>query len=126
MAISTAKPLDGGSVRLSGSPARASGQAAGTDRRAVRRAVSVSLLLMGVFTLASGFWSLFLPRGSWFVLAHASGGVIFGVLCVVHARFNRNAIRLYLRDFGWSPAVLRFVMVAAISLLLLVPVLRLV
>lgn len=99
---------------------------AAAERRAGRRAISVALLLIGAFALVSGFWSLFLPRGSLFVLAHVVGGSAFFVLSLVHVRYNRNALRLYLRDLGWSPAVLRLVIAAAISLILLAPVLRLI
>ena len=45
---------------------------------------------------------------------------LFGLLSLVHVRYNRNAIRLYLRDLGWSPAVLKLLIAAAISLVLLV------
>jgi uncharacterized membrane-anchored protein len=102
------------------------GRAVGTERRAGRRAISVSLLLVGVFALVSGVWSLFLPRGSFALPIHTAAGCLFGLLSLVHFRYNRNAVRLYLRDLGWSPAVLRFLLAAAISLVLLAPVLRLV
>ena len=87
---------------------------------------SVSLLLIGVFAMVSGIWSLLLPRGSFALPVHVAAGSLFGLLSLVHVRYNRNAVRLYLRDLGWSPAVLRFLIAAAISLVLLVPVLRLV
>lgn len=104
----------------------ASWPAAGAERRAGRRAISVSLLLIGVFAMVSGFWSLLLPHGSFALPVHVAAGSLFGLLSLVHVRFNRNAIRLYLRDLGWSPAVLKLVAVAAIALVLLAPVLRLV
>ena len=97
----------------------------GADRRAGRRAISVSLLLLGMFAMVSGFRCLFLPRGSLIVPVHVATGSLFGPLSLVHVRYNRNAVRLYLRDLGWSPVVLRLVIAAAISLVLLVPVLRL-
>jgi hypothetical protein len=86
----------------------------------------VSLLLIGVFAMASGFWCMFLPRGSLVVPLHVATGSLLGLLSLVHVRYNRNAIRLYLRDLGWSPAVLKLLVAAAISLVLLVPVVRLV
>lgn len=125
MTISASGSLDG-NVRPSRNHERTSGHSAGTERRPGRRAISVALLLIGVFALVSGFWSLFLPHGSLFVRAHVVGGCAFFVLSLVHVRYNRNALRLYLRDLGWSPAVLRLAIAAAISLIVLAPVLRLV
>jgi hypothetical protein len=85
----------------------------------------MSLLLIGVFAMASGFWALFLPRGSFALPAHVAAGSVFGLLSLTHVRYNRNAIRLYLRDLGWSPAVLKLLLAAVIALVVLVPVLRL-
>jgi hypothetical protein len=97
---------------------------AATTRRAGRRAISVSLLLIGLVAVASGIWSLFLARGSFAVPLHAATGITFGLLSLAHVRFNRNAVRLYMRDFGWSPAVLRILVAAAISLVLLASTLQ--
>lgn len=104
---------------------RTSEPATATKRRAGRRAISVSLLLIGVFAMVSGVWGLLLPRGSFALPVHVASGSLFGLLSLVHVRYNRNAIRLYLRDLGWSPALLKVLMAAAIALVLLVPVLRL-
>ena len=103
-----------------------SGRTAGAERRAGRRAISVSLLLIGVFAMVSGIWSLLLPRGSFALPSHVAAGSLFGLLSLLHVRYNRNAIGLYLRDLGWSPTVLRLLIAVAISLVLLVPVLRLI
>ncbi len=126
MSIATRDPLARGEVPQPRNRGRASGPAAGADRRAGRRAISVSLLLIGLFAMVSGIWSLLLPRGSFALPAHVAAGSLFGLLSLVHVRYNRNAVRLYLRDLGWSPAVLRFLIATAISLVLLAPVLRLV
>lgn len=126
MSITAADPLGGGVVRPSQDGGRAPGRAVGTERRAGRRAISVSLLLIGVFAMVSGFWALFLPRGSLALPAHVAAGSVFGLLSLTHVRYNRNAIRLYLRDLGWSPAVLKLLIALAIALVLLAPVLRLV
>jgi hypothetical protein len=79
-----------------------------------------------VFALVTGIWALLLPRGSWALPVHVVAGSLVGLLSVVHVRFNRNAIRLYLGDLGWSPSALRLLLAAAISLAVLVPLLRLV
>lgn len=126
MGITVTEPIGGGAVQPPRDQDRTAGRAAGTERRASRRAISVSLLLIGVLAFASGTWSLVLPRGSFALPAHVATGSLFGLLSLVHVRYNRNAIRLYLRDLGWSPAVLKLLIAAAISLVLLVPVLRLV
>lgn len=126
MGITAADPSGGGFVRPSRDRDQTSGRAVGTERRAGRRAISVSLLLIGVIAMVSGFWGLLLPRGSFALPVHVAAGSLFGLLSLVHVRYNRNAVRLYLRDLGWSPKVLRLSIAAAISLVLLVPVLRLV
>jgi hypothetical protein len=105
-------------------PDRTPGRAAGAERRAGRRSVSVTLLLIGVFALVSGTWSLLLGRGSLVIPIHAAAGCLFGLLSGVHVRYNRNTLRTYLRDVGWSPAVLRLTFASAISLALLPIVLR--
>lgn len=86
----------------------------------------MSLLLIGVFAMVSGFWGLVLPRGSFALPVHVAAGSLLGLLSLVHVRYNRNAIRLHFRDLGWSPAVLRLLVVAAVALVVLAPVLRLV
>ena len=126
MSITATDPYGGGVARPSPDRDQASGRAVGTERRAGRRAVSVSLLLIGVFAMVSGIWGLILPRGSFALPVHVAAGSLFGLLSLVHVRYNRNAIRLYLRDLGWSPALLKLLTAAAIALVLLVPVLRLV
>jgi hypothetical protein len=125
MSIDALEPIVGVGVRPLREHVRTSERAAGPERRAGRRAISVSLLLVGLFALVSGAWSLALPRGSFAIPVHVAAGSLFGLLSLVHARYNRNAIRLYLRDLGWSPVVLRLLIAALISLVLLVPVLRL-
>jgi hypothetical protein len=86
----------------------------------------VSLVLIGLFAMVSGFWGLFLPRGSFALPVHVAAGSVFGLLSLVHVRYNWNAVSLYLRDLGWSPALLKVLLAVAIAGVLLVPVLRLV
>lgn len=125
MGITATDPFVGGVVRPSRDRDRTSGHAVGTERRAGRRVISVSLLLIGVFAMVSGIWGLLLPRGSFALPAHVAAGSVFGLLSLAHVRYNLNAIRLYLRDLGWSPALLKLLIAAAIALVLLVPILRL-
>jgi hypothetical protein len=124
MSITATEPLGRGGARPSPDQNRTATRAAGAERRVGRRAISVSLLLIGVFALVSGIWSLMLGRGSFVVPVHVATGSFFGLLSVIHIRYNRNALRLYLRDLGWSPAVLRLAIVAAASLVLLLLVMR--
>ena len=125
MSITATDRFVGGVVRPSRDRGRAPGRAVGTERRAGRRAISMSLLLIGVFAMASGFWAMLLPRGSFALPAHVAAGSVLGLLSLTHVRYNRNAIRLYLRDLGWPPAVLKLLIALAIALALLVPALRL-
>ena len=85
----------------------------------------MSLLLIGIFAVVSGVWSLVLPRGSFALPLTWPPGPCSVCFRWSTSRYNRNAVRLYLRDLGWSPVVLRLLIAAAISLVLLVPVLRL-
>jgi membrane associated rhomboid family serine protease len=126
MTISASGSLARSGVAPHGSPDRSSEPMTASKRRGGRRAISMALLLSGVFAFVSGFWTLFLGRGSPVVPIHVASGSVFGVLSLLHVRYNRNALRLYLRDLGWSPTVLRLVVAAAISLILLAPALRLV
>jgi hypothetical protein len=126
MSIAARETLTRGEARPSGDDDRTSGRAAATERRGGRRAISVSLLLIGLVAMVSGFWSLLLPRGSFALPAHVATGSLLGLLSLAHVRYNRNAVRRYLRDLGWSPAVLKLAIAAAISLVLLAPILRLV
>jgi hypothetical protein len=126
MSIAAREPRTRGGARPSGNDDRTSGRAGATERRTGRRAISVSLLLVGLFAMVSGSWSLVLPRGSFALPVHVATGSLLGLLSLAHVRYNRNAVRLYLSDLGWSPAVLELAIAAAIALVLLVPVLRLV
>ena len=58
MSITATEPIPEGGVRPSRDHDRTSGRAAGAERRAGRRAISVSLLLIGVFAVVSGLWGL--------------------------------------------------------------------
>ena len=50
----------------------------------MRRAISVALVVFGLFSAVTGVWNFFLPFSASFSPGHAIGASIFGVLCVVH------------------------------------------
>jgi multisubunit Na+/H+ antiporter MnhB subunit len=93
------------------------------QRRAARRAITISVVLTGLFTVFSGFWNFFPPYDSEFSPGHAVGASVFGVLALAHAWLNRRPIRQYFRGLGWWWAVVGLGFAALIPLLL-VPVLR--
>ncbi len=126
MSTTVTRPFGANGVPASRTPDRVPVRPVAAERRVVRRTVSVALLLIGVVAMVSGVWGLLLPRGSFALPVHVVAGSLFGLLSLAHVRLNRNAIRLYLGDLGWSPAALRLLLAAAISLAVLVPLLRLV
>jgi hypothetical protein len=88
-----------------------------------RRAVSIALVLFGLFTAISGLWNFFPPLNAEFSPGHAVGACIFGILCIVHIWLNWKPLIRYLRGLGWW-WILVGLGLAGLIPLLIVPVLR--
>ena len=67
----------------------------------MRRAVSVVLVVTGLFTAVTGIWNFFPPFSLSFSPGHAVGACIFGVLCIIHVWLNWKSILRYFRRLGW-------------------------
>lgn len=67
----------------------------------MRRAVSVALVVTGLFSAVTGVWNFFPPFSESFSPGHAIGASIFGALCVVHVWLNWKSILRYLKNLGW-------------------------
>ena len=93
------------------------------QQRVLRRVITITMVLTGLFTLISGFWNFFPPYDSEFSAGHAVGASVFGVLGVAHAWLNRRPILRYFRGLGWWWVVVGLGFAALVPLLL-VPVLR--
>ena len=67
----------------------------------MRRAVSIMLVVTGLFSAVTGIWNIFPPFSESFSPGHAVGACLFGVLCVIHVWLNWKPIMKYLRNLGW-------------------------
>ena len=67
----------------------------------MRRAVSIMLVVTGLFSAVTGIWNIFPPFSESFSPGHAVGACLFGVLCVIHVWLNWKAIMKYLKNLGW-------------------------
>jgi len=89
----------------------------------MRRAVSVSLVISGLFIGVTGIWNFFPPFNSEFSIGHAVGGCIFGVLSVIHVWLNWKPILKYFKNLGWwwIPVALGLI---AIIMIVIIPLIR--
>jgi hypothetical protein len=88
----------------------------------MRRIVSITLVLTGLFTIITGIWNFFPPFINSFSPGHAVVACIFGSLCVIHAWLNWKSIRKYLNGLRWqwllvAAGLIASVMVGIIPLL---------
>ena len=67
----------------------------------MRRAVSIALVVTGLFSAVTGIWNFFPPFSESFSPGHAIGACIFGALCVIHVWLNWKPIIKYLKALGW-------------------------
>jgi len=93
-------------------------------RRALRRPVSIALGVLGLFTVVTGVWNFFPPFDTEFSRGHAVGACAFGVVGIVHAWLNWNAILRHFGGLGWWRWVLLGATVIGLLALLVIPALR--
>lgn len=89
----------------------------------LRRAISIAMVLVGLFTVISGLWNFFPPFNSRFSPGHAVGACIFSILGVVHLWLNRRQLLRHFRGLGWWWCLVGLGL-AGLGPLLLVPFLR--
>jgi hypothetical protein len=68
----------------------------------MRSAVSIILVITGLFTIITGIWNFFPPFNKAFSPGHAVGACIFSSLCIIHAWLNWKSIWRYLMGLGWK------------------------
>lgn len=67
----------------------------------MRRVISLSLFVTGLFSAVTGAWNYFPPFSESFSPGHAIGASLFGVLCIIHVWLNWKPILRYLKDLRW-------------------------
>ena len=67
----------------------------------MRHAVSVALVVTGLFSAVTGIWNFFPPFSESFSPGHAIGACIFGILCVIHVWLNWKSVLRYFKRLGW-------------------------
>ncbi len=70
-------------------------------KNAIKRVVSITLVLSGLFTAASGIWNFFPPFSESFSPGHAVGACIFCAVCVIHIFLNWKTLLHYFKELGW-------------------------
>ena len=89
----------------------------------MRRAVSVALVVTGLFSAVTGIWNFFPPFSKSFSPGHAIGASIFGALCIIHVWLNWKPIVRYLRDLGWWWLLVATGLIATI-MVVIIPIIR--
>ena len=89
----------------------------------MRRAVSVVLVVTGLFAAVTGIWNFFPPFNKSFSPGHAIGASIFGALCVIHVWLNWKSIVKYLRGLGWWWLLVAIGLIATV-MVVIIPIIR--
>ena len=89
----------------------------------VKRIVSISLILSGLYTAVTGVWNFFPPFSESFSPGHAVGACIFCVICIIHIWLNWKSLIQYFKELGWwwCPIIVGLI---AIILIIILPFLR--
>ena len=89
----------------------------------MRRAVSIMLVVTGLFSAVTGIWNFFPPFSESFSPGHAIGACIFGILCVIHVWLNWKPIVKYLKNLGWWWILVAAGLIATV-LVVVIPIIR--
>ncbi len=89
----------------------------------MRRAVSVMLVVSGLFSAVTGIWNFFPPFSESFSPGHAIGACMFGTLCIIHVYLNWKSILRYFKSLGlwWLLVALGLI---ATMMVVIIPLLR--
>jgi hypothetical protein len=92
-------------------------------KNALKRIVSIALVLSGLYTAATGIWNFFPPFSESFSPGHAVGACILCVICIIHIWLNWKSLIHYFKGLGWwwFPIVLSLI---AIISIIIIPFLR--
>ena len=89
----------------------------------MRRAVSVGLVVVGLFSIVTGIWNFVPPFSESFSPGHAIGASIFGALCIVHVWLNWKPILNYLKRLGWWWILVTLGLIANV-MVIVIPIIR--
>ena len=89
----------------------------------MRRAVSIMLVVTGLFSAVTGIWNIFPPFSESFSPGHAVGACIFGILCVVHVWLNWKPIVKYLKNLGFWWILVALGLIATV-MVVIIPLVR--
>ena len=85
----------------------------------MRRAVSVALVVTGLFSAVTGIWNFIPPFSESFSPGHAIGACIFGVLCVIHIWLNWKSILRYFKALKWWWIIVALGLIATVMVVVL-------
>ena len=89
----------------------------------MRRAVSIMLVVTGLFSAVTGIWNIFPPFSESFSPGHAVGACIFGILCAIHVWLNWKPIVKYLKNLGWWWMLVASGLIATV-MVVIIPLIR--
>jgi hypothetical protein len=92
-------------------------------KHAIKRIVSITLALSGLYTATTGIWNFFPPFIGSFSPGHAVGACIFCAICVIHILLNLNPLVRYFEGLGrwWCPVALSLIGIISV---IIIPLLR--
>ena len=85
----------------------------------MRRAVSVMLVVSGLFSAITGIWNFFPPFSLSFSPGHAIGACVFGALCVIHVWLNWKPILKYFKALGWWWILVALGLIATVMIIII-------
>ena len=89
----------------------------------MRRAISIMLVVTGLFSVVTGIWNFFPPFSESFSPGHAIGACIFGTLSVIHVWLNWKPILRYLKNLGWWWILVAAGLIATV-MVVIIPLIR--
>jgi magnesium-transporting ATPase (P-type) len=92
-------------------------------KNVIKRIVSITLVLSGLFTATTGIWNFFPPFNESFSPGHAVGGCVFCSICIIHIWLNWKPLLRYFKGLGWWWCLIVLGLIAIISVIT-VPILR--
>jgi hypothetical protein len=90
----------------------------------MRRAVSVILVVTGLFTIVTGIWNFFPPFNASFSPGHAIGAAVFGAVCIIHVWLNWKSILKYFKALRWWWLLVAAGLIATL-MVIIIPLFRL-
>ncbi|MFC2060090.1 hypothetical protein ACFLTZ_03215 [Chloroflexota bacterium] len=89
----------------------------------MRRAISIMLVVSGLFSAVTGIWNFLPPFSESFSPGHAIGACIFGTLCFIHVWLNWKPIVKYFKALGLWWIIVALGLIATV-LVVIIPFIR--